>query len=278
MKRYLQVLGLALLLVSAWAGLAGAAELGLGGKIVYQTGNYAFTILETGETDDTTRYESSVSAPPLRFELGVTSGAWNLNGFLTTKSFGEAELDPDLLGDADKDCGGVTAFGGDLAYRFDVGSFKLAPSIGYRSMQTTIGQKDSSEGEVHAWGRGLRTRGVRLGAEASATLSDRFSFSASLGCSPRLAVAEIFEIANDFADESVPYRHYIVFDVSKPDKAYSFDLAISAAARIIPAVEIVGGYRYEGIRVELGTSASEFWASGYAVNASVFHIGAECRF
>jgi len=278
MKRYLLVLGLALLLVSAWAGLAGAAELGLGGKIVYQTGNYAFTILETGETDDTTRYESSVSAPPLRFELGVTSGAWNLNGFLTTKSFGEAELDPDLLGDADKDCGGVTAFGGDLAYRFDVGSFKLAPSIGYRSMQTTIGQKDSSEGEVHAWGRGLRTRGVRLGAEASATLSDRFSFSASLGCSPRLAVAEIFEIANDFADESVHYRHYIVFDVSKPDKAYSFDLAISAAARIIPAVEIVGGYRYEGIRVELGTSASEFWASGYAVNASVFHIGAECRF
>ena len=184
MKRYLQVLGLALLLVSAWAGLAGAAELGLGGKIVYQTGNYAFTILETGETDGTTRYESSVSAPPLRFELGVTSGAWNLNGFLTTKSFGDAELDPDLLGDADKDCGGVTAFGGDLAYRFDVGSFKLAPSIGYRSMQTTIGQKDSSAGVVHAWGRGLRTRGVRLGAEASATLSDRFSFSASLGCSP----------------------------------------------------------------------------------------------
>ena len=278
MKRYLQVLGLALLLVSAWAGLAGAAELGLGGKIVYQTGNYAFTILETGETDDTTRYESSVSAPPLRFELGVTSGAWNLNGFLTTKSFGDAELDPDLLGDADKDCGGVTAFGGDLAYRFDVGSFKLAPSIGYRSMQTTIGQKDSSAGVVHAWGRGLRTRGVRLGAEASATLSDRFSFSASLGCSPRLAVAEIFEIANDFADESVPYRHYIVFDVSKPDKAYSFDLAISAAARIIPAVEIVGGYRYEGISVELDPSASEFDASSYAVNASVFHIGAECRF
>ena len=278
MKRYLQVLGLALLLVSAWAGLAGAAELGLGGKIVYQTGNYAFTILETGETDGTTRYESSVSAPPLRFELGVTSGVWNLNGFLTTKSFGDAELDPDLLGDADKDCGGVTAFGGDLAYRFDVGSFKLAPSIGYRSMQTTIGQKDSSAGVVHAWGRGLRTRGVRLGAEASATLSDRFSFSASLGCSPRLAVAEIFEIANDIADESVHYRHYIAFDVSRPDKAYSFDLAISAAARVIPAVEIVGGYRYEGISVELDPSASEFDASSYAVNASVFHIGAECRF
>lgn len=278
MKRYLQVLGLALLLVSAWAGLAGAAELGLGGKIVYQTGNYAFTILETGETDGTTRYESSVSAPPLRFELGVTSGAWNLNGFLTTKSFGDAELDPDLLSDADKDCGGVTAFGGDLAYRFDVGSFKLAPSIGYRSMQTTIGQKDSSAGVVHAWGRGLRTRGVRLGAEASATLSDRFSFSASLGCSPRLAVAEIFEIATDAADEGVHYRHYIAFDVSKPDKAYSFDLAISAAARVIPAVEIVGGYRYEGISVELDPSASEFDASSYAVNASVFHIGAECRF
>ena len=278
MKRYLQVLGLALLLVSAWAGLAGAAELGLGGKIVYQTGNYAFTILETGETDGTTRYESSVSAPPLRFELGVTSGAWNLNGFLTTKSFGDAELDPDLLGDADKDCGGVTAFGGDLAYRFDVGSFKLAPSIGYRSMQTTIGQKDSSAGVVHAWGRGLRTRGVRLGAEASATLSDRFSFSASLGCSPRLAVAEVFEVAIDAADEGVHYRYYVALDVLKPDKAYSFDLAISAAARVIPAVEIVGGYRYEGISVELDPSASEFWASGYAVNASVFHIGAECRF
>ncbi|HAI87468.1 MAG TPA: hypothetical protein DCL63_10825 [Firmicutes bacterium] len=278
MKRRLLVLGFALLFVSVWSGLAGAAELGLGGKIVYQAGNYAFTTLGTSETDGTTRYESSVSAPPLRFELGVTSVAWNLNGFLTTKSFGEAELDPELLGDADEGCGGVTAFGGDLAYRFDVGSFKLGPSIGYRSMQTTVGQKHSSEGGVHAWGRGFRTRGVRLGAEASATLSDRFSFSASLGCSPRLAVAEIVEIANDIADEGVHYRHCIVFGVPKPDKAYSFDLAISAAARVIPAVEIVGGYRYEGIRVELDPSASEFGASGYAVNASVFHIGAECRF
>ncbi|MGI6132268.1 MAG: hypothetical protein ACOYES_10405 [Bacillota bacterium] len=287
MRRRVLVLGFALLLVLAWAGLAGAAELRLGAKIVYQVGDYALTVLRADDTDATTRYESASSAPPLRFELGMTSGAWNLSGFLTTKSFGDGKLDHGLLVKSDQgneydeedyeDYGGVTAFGGDLAHLFDVGSFKLGPSIGYRSTQVTAGLKTCDEGGSAAQGEGLRTRGVRLGAEASATLSDRFSFTASLGCSPRLAIAEIEEIASD-AVGGVHWRFYGAHDISKPVKACSFDLAITASARVIPAVEIVGGYRYEGIRVEIDPAASEFGASGYAVNASVFHIGAECRF
>jgi hypothetical protein len=285
MKKRLLVLGFALLLVLAWAGLANAAELRLGATIVYQVGNYALAVLSADDTDEPTRYESTASAPPLRFELGLTSGAWSLSSFLTTKSFGDGKLDHGLLvksaqgaeDDDYEDYGGVTAFGGDLAYLFDVGSVKLGPSIGYRSMQVTAGLKQYDEVGFAAQGEGLRTRGFRLGAEASAALSDRFSFAASLGCSPRLAVAEIEEIAAD-ADGGIRWRSCLAHDIPAPGKAYSFDLAITASARVVPAVEIVGGYRYEGIRVEIDPAASWRNNSGYAVNASVFHIGAECRF
>ena len=285
MKKRLLVLGFALLLVLAWAGLANAAELRLGATIVYQVGNYALAVLSADDTDEPTRYESTASAPPLRFELGLTSGAWSLSSFLTTKSFGDGKLDHGLLvrsaqgaeDDDYEDYGGVTAFGGDLAYLFDVGSFKLGPSIGYRSMQVTAGLKQYDEVGFAAQGEGLRTRGFRLGAEASAALSDRFSLVASLGCSPRLAIAEIEEIASD-ADGVIHWRFYGAHDIPEPVKAYSFDLAITASARVVPAVEIVGGYRYEGIRVEIDPAASWRDNSGYAVNASVFHIGAECRF
>jgi len=285
MKKRLLVLGFALLLVLAWAGLANAAELRLGATIVYQVGNYALAVLSADDTDEPTRYESTASAPPLRFELGLTSGAWSLSSFLTTKSFGDGKLDHGLLAksaqgakdDYYEDYGGVTAFGGDLAYLFDVGSFKLGPSIGYRSTQVTAGLKECDERGFAAQGEGLRTRGFRLGAEASAALSDRFSLVASLGCSPRLAIAEIEEIASD-ADGVIHWRFYGAHDIPEPVKAYSFDLAITASARVVPAVEIVGGYRYEGIRVEIDPAASWRDNSGYAVNASVFHIGAECRF
>lgn len=287
MKRRLLVLGFALLFVLAWAGLASAAELGLGGRIVYQVGNYALAILRANGTDGMTRYESTASAPPLRFELGLTSGAWNLNGFLTAKSFGDGKLDHGLLGGPDEpdegdeedyvDYGGVAAFGGDLSYLFNVGPFKLGPSIGYRNTQVTAGLKECDERGFAAQGEGLRTRGFRLGAEASAALSDRFSFAASIGCSPRLAIAEIEEIASD-ADGVIHWRFYGAHDIPEPIKAYSFDLAITASARVIPAVEIVGGCRYEGIRVEIDPAASWRESSGYAVNASIFHFGAECRF
>jgi len=285
MRKRLLVLGFALLLVLAWAGLANAAELRLGATIVYQVGNYALAVLSADDTDEPTRYESTASAPPLRFELGLTSGAWSLSSFLTTKSFGDGKLDHGLLvksaqgaeDDDYEDYGGVTAFGGDLAYLFDVGSVKLGPSIGYRSMQVTAGLKQYDEVGFAAQGEGLRTRGFRLGAEASTALSDRFSFAASLGCSPRLAVAEIEEIAAD-ADGGIRWRSCLAHDIPEPAKAYSFDLAITASARVVPAVEIVGGYRYEGIRVEIDPAASWRNNSGYAVNASVFHIGAECRF
>ena len=285
MKKRLLVLGFALLLVLAWAGLANAAELRLGATIVYQVGNYALAVLSADDTDEPTRYESTASAPPLRFELGLTSGAWSLSSFLTTKSFGDGKLDHGLLvrsaqgaeDDDYEDYGGVTAFGGDLAYLFDVGSFKLGPSIGYRSMQVTAGLKQYDEVGFAAQGEGLRTRGFRLGAEASAALSDRFSFAASLGCSPRLAVAEIEEIAAD-ADGGIRWRSCLAHDIPAPGKAFSFDLAITASARVVPTVDIVGGYRYEGIRVEIDPAASWRDNSGYAVNASVFHIGAECRF
>jgi len=285
MKKRLLVLGFALLLVLAWAGLANAAELRLGATIVYQVGNYALAVLSADDTDEPTRYESTASAPPLRFELDLTSGAWSLSSFLTTKSFGDGKLDHGLLvrsaqgaeDDDYEDYGGVTAFGGDLAYLFDVGSFKLGPSIGYRSMQVTAGLKQYDEVGFAAQGEGLRTRGFRLGAEASAALSDRFSFAASLGCSPRLAVAEIEEIAAD-ADGGIRWRSCLAHDIPAPGKAFSFDLAITASARVVPTVDIVGGYRYEGIRVEIDPAASWRDNSGYAVNASVFHIGAECRF
>jgi len=285
MKKRLLVLGFALLLVLAWAGLANAAELRLGATIVYQVGNYALAVLSADDTDEPTRYESTASAPPLRFELGLTSGAWSLSSFLTTKSFGDGKLDHGLLvrsaqgaeDDDYEDYGGVTAFGGDLAYLFDVGSFKLGPSIGYRSMQVTAGLKQYDEVGFAAQGEGLRTRGFRLGAEASAALSDRFSFAASLGCSPRLAVAEIEEIAAD-ADGGIRWRSCLAHDIPAPGKAFSFDLAITASARVVPTVDIVGGYRYEGIRVEIDPAASWRDNSGYAVDASVFHIGAECRF
>jgi len=144
-------------------------------------------------------------------------------------------------------------------------------------MQVTAGLKQYDEVGFAAQGEGLRTRGFRLGAEASTALSDRFSFAASLGCSPRLAVAEIEEIAAD-ADGGIRWRSCLAHDIPEPAKAYSFDLAITASARVVPAVEIVGGYRYEGIRVEIDPAASWRNNSGYAVNASVFHIGAECRF
>jgi hypothetical protein len=141
----------------------------------------------------------------------------------------------------------------------------------------TAGLKECDERGFAAQGEGLRTRGFRLGAEASTTLRDRFSLVASLGCSPRLAIAEIEEIASD-ADGVIHWRFYGAHDIPEPVKAYSFDLAITASARVVPAVEIVGGYRYEGIRVEIDPAASWRDNSGYAVNASVFHIGAECRF
>ena len=287
MNRRLLVLGFALLLVLAWAGLAGAAELRLCATIVYQVGNYALTIHRANETNGMTRYESTASAPPLRFELGLTSGAWRLSSSLTTKSFGDGKLDHGLLGDLDEpdegdeggylDYGGVTAFGGDLAYLFDVESFKFGPSIGCRSTQVTAGLKEYDEVGFAAQGEGLRARGVRLGAEASATPRDRFSLAASLGFSPRLAIAEIEEIASD-GDGVIHWRFYGAHDIPEPVKAYSFDLEITASARVVPVIEIVGGYRYEGIRVEMDPAASRRGNSGYAVNASVFHIGAECRF
>ena len=277
MKKKLLVLGFALLLTAVWASLASASELTLGGGVAYQLGNYAFTI---SENDVEEPYKCSASAAPLRYELGVGYGAWSLTGFLSTRDLGKGEVD-DRLSQPDEDVvdyGGMTAFGADISYLFDLGSLKIGPSVGYRSTRVVAGVKRLDEAASVAQGRGLQTRGFRLGAEASAVLRDRFAFAASLGCSPRVAVVEVEELTFHNNADHVSGDYDIYNAVPEPDKAFAFDLAVTASVRVIPAVEIVGGYRYGSTCIELDPEASFINAYAYSVKESVFHVGARCRF
>ena len=277
MKKRLLVLGLALLLAVVWTSLVSAAELTLGGGIVYQLGSYGFTF---SNGDEEAPYDCSASAPPLRYELSLAYGRWNLNGFLTKQILGHGTVDEDLV-ELEENLayyGGVTAFGGDVAYLFDIGSFKLGPSIGYRSTQVISGVKSSDETGFGAEGIGFQTRGLRLGAYTEAALGDRFSFGASLGCSPRLGVAEISEGRFSDTEDHMHGYYSQVHEIPAPSKAFSFDLAVTASVRVMPAIEIVGGYRYEHASIELDPESSSHNVSAYTMNASVLSVGARYRF
>jgi hypothetical protein len=46
----------------------------------------------------------------------------------------------------------------------------------------------------------------------------------------------------------------------------------------MPAIEIVGGYRYEHASIELDPESSSHNVSAYTMNASVLSVGARYRF
>lgn len=261
--------------VVACAGMGSAAGRTLGGGVSYQLGDYSFT-----QAYPDTTYEFSATAPALRYALDLTSGPWRVSEFLTTKDASEGQCDDDwdLATGDEEDYGRVTSFGGDVAYLFDLGSFRLGPPVGYRDTVIAAGFKYPAEGRFAGWGYGIQASGMRLGAEVSTSFAGRFSVSGSIGYSPSLAVFEIYEDLYNHVEGGEYERYVDSWQVLDPDKSSSYDVSIDASARLTDTIEIVGGYRYESAGIGIDPTISYWGASGYTMKASLFHLGARCSF
>lgn len=276
MKKQLLLILFALLIMLMLVGQAGATE--LYGKVTYQSGDYDFTLANDPQIAP---YEFNTAAPSLRYELGLKAGACNLTGFFTTQDIGKGSFDDRIVAPNvdEADYGAMTAFGGDITYPLNIGPLKLTPSIGYRSIQVTAGIQSWDANGFTAQGVGFQTSGLRIAASTSASLLDnRFSLVTSLGYSPRLAVAEIDEMIIDYNTTYNLLNYYLIHKIMKPNQADSYDLAIAASVKVIPAIEIVSGYRYEVTNIKLDPTLSNINAYAYNMNARVLHVGAICRF
>ncbi|MGI6146479.1 MAG: hypothetical protein GX183_05150 [Firmicutes bacterium] len=244
-------------------------------------GNYKFSITDLySDPEEEVIYDSSAAAPPMRLSMGAAKGPWKLKAYATAWGVGEGEVDADWWGEPTSDettYGLVSDFGADVSYLFNIGPILAGPSVGFRNSRITAGYRYAAEGGFTGLGYGIQTLGLRLGAEANASVGERISIGASLGVSPFLAATDHWESISyspDYSDYVHDVWDELLIDLSK---ALSFDAGLAASFRVIPAVEITGGFQYMSTQVEPDPVTYPGYPA-YSTSATVFYIGAKANF
>lgn len=271
------VLCIALVFAISWAGMAAAADWIFTADAAYQLGNYRYSMIYGGGE---AVYDFSAAAPPVRLSAGIAKGPWQLGAFATTWIIGDGECNDEWASssEGESDYGLVGDFGADIAYLFDVGPIRVGPSAGLRNTLISTGVWSTSGGVSAGSGYGIQTVGPRIGAEALASIGDRLSIGASLGFSPVFAMIEFID-ASWVYGEGVPNQHNRIRHlVSDPAKTLGFDAEIAASYRVIPALEIAGGFHYMASKIEIAPGGSIFGVDGYSASSAVFHVGLRASF
>ena len=120
----------------------------------------------------------------MRLSMGAAKGPWKLKAYATAWGVGEGEVDADCgVSDVRRDeiYGLVSDFGADVSYLFNIGPIlpvlsRLQKLPNHRWLSLRC------RGWLHGLGYGIQTLGLRLGAEANASVGERISIGASLGC------------------------------------------------------------------------------------------------
>ncbi|OPZ65735.1 MAG: hypothetical protein BWY85_00359 [Firmicutes bacterium ADurb.Bin506] len=276
MGRRVFIAAIAILTAMSLSGFAAAAEYTVSGSIAGQLGNYGFTITPD---ESITLIEGSVSAPLLRYSLAIERDPWTLAGFLSTqnRANGVLELEGETPSDDVTGWGRVTAMGLDGAYMFDLGCFRIGPSVGYRRTTIAAFIESASESSHFSFGYGLTTSGIRVGARASAPLGDKVTLTGSVGYSPWLRYS-MFQENVVYISDSDETQHFVMVSVPEhPIVARALDAGIGASVKLTPTIEVICGYNYESSLLKSSQVEAQPFAFATAMS-SVFHVGVKGSF